>query len=112
MEMPAKCDQADTYTGEGRPKCYGGNGCIQCWATHNKYLDDHRPPFSPDFQEFYDYLCKYKRVMQAGRLGKDDLPSETLYEWINDLERSIRTGKYRHHLINLERVLVDMNSGR
>lgn len=112
MGMMEKCDQTDAYTGEGRPQCDDGQGCVSCQAKHHKYLDENRPLRSPDFQEFFDYVCMFKRVLQLGRVGKDDLPPETLYGWLDEMERSIRTGKYRHTLFAYERILAEMNSVR
>jgi hypothetical protein len=112
MEIMERCGGVETYTGEGRPQCDEGRGCVACYAKHHRYLDAHRPVKSPDFEEFYRYICMYKRIMQLGRLSKADLPSENLYDWIDELERSVRTGDYRHKMVGLEHVLADMNSGR
>lgn len=104
--MLEKCEQADAYTGEGRPVCDEGNGCVACWGKHNAYLDANRPSLSPDFAEFYDYICMHKRVMQVARLKKEDFLG--LYDWLEALERSIRTGEYRHGKIVFERTLAEM----
>jgi hypothetical protein len=102
-KLLVECDDHAKYTGKRRPTCDRGKGCIACWQTHNRYLDEHRPKMSRDFKEFYDYICKQKRMLQAGKI---DFPTKmSMYEMLKAIEKMIRTGSYRHHLITIDDVL-------
>jgi hypothetical protein len=104
--MLIECDGHAKYTGKKRPTCDGKKGCAACWAVHNKYLDAHRPKMSADFKEFWDYIAKHKRMLQAAK--SDTMISLSLYEVFKVMDRMIRTGSYRHHMITLDSVLDEM----
>ena len=55
-KMLLECDGHAKYTGKKRPSCDNRKGCIACWQTHNKYIDDHRPKMSKTFKRDYVYL--------------------------------------------------------
>jgi hypothetical protein len=105
-KMLLECDGHAKFTGKKRPTCDNRKSCIACWQTHNKYLDDHRPKMSKDFKEFYDYISKHKRMLQAAK--SDALFSLSLYQVFKVMEKMIRTGSYRHHMITLDSVLDEM----
>lgn len=107
-----KCEGADGYTGEGRPKCDHGKGCIACWRKHNDWLDETRPPMSADFQEFYDYVCMYKRMLQNAKFKSEDFPAGSMYDTFSAFEKTMRTGEYRHKKIVLEQTFKELYEDR
>jgi hypothetical protein len=101
-KMLLKCDGNAKYTGKKRPTCDSGEGCVACWQKHNQYLDGHRPKMSKDFEEFYHYICKYKRLLQSS--GIDPVT----YGFVAGIERTIRNGQYRHGLIAFDRTFEQL----
>ena len=103
--MLVECDGHAKYTGKKRPTCDKGKGCTKCWQVHNQYLDDHRPKMSRDFKEFYDYVSKFKRMLQASKM---EWPTNlSLYQMLSNIEKVIREGSYRHHMITLDHTLEE-----
>jgi len=111
MKIADACGKTDAYSGEGYPSCFDGNGCVECIKKYHAWIDEHRQPMSPDLKAFYDYISMYKRVLQAGRLGPEDVPATGLYDVLAYLENSLRTGKYLHHTYSLSHILAEMNEG-
>jgi hypothetical protein len=47
-------------------------------------------------------------MLQIGKFKETELPGT--YQWVEDLEKTLRTGEYRHKMITFERILDEIDA--